>query len=277
MQTTWEDSLTMPVGYAGGTPELWDHVHATDETLLPDEVYFRSAPARAIRAALLRCVGLKDQRVAELGCGGSRWLRILSEQLEARTWGVDFSPRGVESTRRQLRDAGADDSNIVVGRIREFAERHSGMFDVAISFGLIEHFYDLADVLATHVRCARPGGRVFVAAPNLSAVNLRWTRAVASDILSWHRPLTAFEVASCLERQGCSDILCAHLGGPRLFVRPTAEGCRTRVARTLAHAALKAFNGAGELLYRVTPELATGLAGPRLSPYFAVSATTPGA
>jgi SAM-dependent methyltransferase len=266
----------MPAGFAGGTPELWDHVQSTSEGLVPDRIYFRSAPARAIRAALLSRVGpTPNEKVVELGCGNSRWLRILAQRFGVQAWGVDFSARGVESTRWQLRAVGVDGANITVGDIQGFVERHSGMFDLVVSFCLIEHFYDLTEVLAAHVRCARPGGRVFVTAPNLSGINLRWARWIASDILSWHRPISAIDVALALEQQRCADIRCDHLGGPRLFLGPTTEGCHAPGIRKLAHVAFRAFNGAGEILYRMSPPLATMIAGPRLSPYFAVSATTP--
>jgi 2-polyprenyl-3-methyl-5-hydroxy-6-metoxy-1,4-benzoquinol methylase len=266
----------MPVGFLGGTPELWDPIHSAADAIVPDEVYFRSGPARAIRAALLGCVGsVPKQRVVELGCGGSRWLRILSQRCSAQVWGVDFSQPGVESTRRQLRDAGVSDANITLSEIHAFVERHSGMFDLVVSFGLVEHFYDISEILATHVRCARPGGRVFVTAPNLSALNLRWARVFASDILSWHRPISAADVALAFEHQRCTDVRCHYLGGPRLFVGPTKKGCPSPGVRTMARVACKAFNGAGEILYRVSPPLASRLAGPCLSPYFAVSATTP--
>jgi 2-polyprenyl-3-methyl-5-hydroxy-6-metoxy-1,4-benzoquinol methylase len=262
--------------FAGGSTELWDDFHA--EPLLPDRLYFRSAPARAILDGLVTCTQpAAGQRFVELGCGGSRWLPLLARRFGVEPWGVDFSPSGIETTRALLREAGVDGQGIVAGEIREFVEAHAGRFDAVVSFGLIEHFPDLDGILADHLKCARPGGRLFVTAPNLDRVNLTWARLVAADIFTWHVPISAARVAAALERQGCRDVRWMYLGGPRMFVMPTPRGGAPPGVRQLAYLAAKGWNATGELLYRASSRLATAVAGPWLSPYFGVSALTPSA
>ncbi|MGH7170661.1 MAG: class I SAM-dependent methyltransferase [Gemmataceae bacterium] len=44
----------------------------------------------------------------EVGCGGSRWLAFLDEQLNCEIWGVDYSPPGVAGARASLRPSAAE-------------------------------------------------------------------------------------------------------------------------------------------------------------------------
>lgn len=44
-------------------------------------------------------------------------------------------------------------------------------YDLVCSFGLIEHFTDLKEILKIHVKYMKPGGRLIIALPNFRGVN----------------------------------------------------------------------------------------------------------
>jgi len=274
MGKKFRTSEPMPPGFEGGPVELWEREHTSLGEESSDALYFRSAPARAILQTLEeRGRPAPGDRVLELGCGNSRWLAHLASRPGVEVYGVDFSPTGVETARQRLVGMPVDPTQITLGPIDEYTAAHEGQFDVVMSFGLIEHFFDLNVIISSHVRCARPGGRVFVTAPNLSGANLYWARLVAGDIFSYHHPISARLVSAAFNRLGCTHVNVHYLGGPRWFAVPTSDGCPNGTLRTLASLGRKAWNGAGEGLYRTSPRIATRAAGPWLSPHFAVSAT----
>jgi 2-polyprenyl-3-methyl-5-hydroxy-6-metoxy-1,4-benzoquinol methylase len=266
----------LPQGFGGGTPELWDRAYDRDPDGDPACCGLGSAPERAIFNSLLKCTRpLPGETLVELGCGGSRWLPLLAMHADVRVAGVDFSMKGVELARRLLQSARADDSGIVHQRIDDYVPRHAGKFDIAVSFGLIEHFEDLEEIIRCHVNCVRPGGRIYMSAPNLSGPNLSWARFVAPDLFDWHQPISARMVAQACLRQGCTHVASNYLAGPRLFANPSAACLGTRWMRRSAVVGRRVLNGAGELSHRLAPTISTKMAGGLLSPYFAVSARVP--
>jgi SAM-dependent methyltransferase len=259
----------------GGEASVWDEVSTQNLREVDENGLYplRSAPERAILAAVMDLADVHaGSLVAELGCGQARYLPYLARDRGARVFGVDFSVEGIEQTRRALRSIGAESDGLERGDLHEYCPRHHGEFDATISFGLIEHFSDLQEIIDLHLLCTRPGGRVFVSAPNLSGPNLRWARRTAPSVLAWHCEISAERVVAAFRARGAAEVRVAHLGGPRLFAYPDGQAAG-RTLTTAARTARRLVNGAGELVYRLAPGLATRAAGPRWSPYFAVAAT----
>ncbi|MEJ7567608.1 MAG: class I SAM-dependent methyltransferase [Gaiellaceae bacterium] len=215
----------------------------------------------------------RGAKVAELGCGFARYLPYLARDHGVRVAGADFSRESIDHTRAALRTLGVDASEIVVDDLLSYCPRHAGEFDAVVSYGLIEHFLDLDGILELHFRCARPGGRVLVCAPNLSGPNLSWARRVAPELLTWHREIAAADVAAVFVALGAEDVHARSLGGPRLFAYPHDTG--RPASAVLAKTVRKLFNGFGEGLSRISERTATHLAGERLSSFFVVAGTKP--
>ena len=220
-------------------------------------------------------------RVTELGCGDPTFLPRLALARGVRVAGVDFSSLAIERAHQALASLGVDSSEIELGDIAEYVERHEGQFDAVVSFGLVEHFTDLDEILLAHFRCTRPGGRVFVSAPNLSGLNLTWARQVSPETFLvdrtvttvWHRPISASEVESTFRRLGADEIEIEYVGGPRLWAYPQSIRGRSRLRVGVARAVRKSVNGAGEALNRLSPSLARRVGGSGLSPSFVVAGT----
>jgi 2-polyprenyl-3-methyl-5-hydroxy-6-metoxy-1,4-benzoquinol methylase len=263
---------TLPAGFAGGTPGLWDEYMA--DTPIDVERPFRSAPDRALLARALEATGLREaDTVLELGCGSSAFLTRMVLATGAHAAGVDFSAASLERTREAFRRVRLDPSRLVLASIADYVGQHRDEFDVVVSFGMAEHFADLREIVAAHLLCAKPGGRIFIAAPNLSRLNLAWVKAAAPSLLSWHRPLTLEQVAAAVAAAGARDIRGWHVGGVRLFANPDPTGAHAVVPPTAAWLLRKLVNGIGEATYRLWPAGAEHLAGRSASPFFAVAAT----
>jgi 2-polyprenyl-3-methyl-5-hydroxy-6-metoxy-1,4-benzoquinol methylase len=254
------------------TASLWDRIHEANAGAIDAAaVALRSAPERAIVDAVRRHTKAGD-RLVELGCGGSRLLPYFGlSGLEIA--GVDFSRAGIRQTRAVLERQRLDPSGIEIGEVGEYARQHQAEFDIAVSFGLIEHFGDLEDIVSTHFACVRPGGHVFMSVPNLSGMQLTWTRWVAPSLLAWHAALVPADVVAACAIAGGVGTVVEYLGGPRLYAYPIAPNGRTAASAVLARLARKLVNGTGEALNRASPTVAASLAGAALSPYFGVTST----
>jgi len=120
----------------------------------------------ALFAAWIARVPSEAPSVLELGCAPGTMLRRIHDACpQARVRGLDYSPRGIEITKENLR-AWNIEAEISRGDIFEFEPAEPS--DLVLSCGLIEHFVDPSEALRAHVRFARPGGLVAATVPNLA-------------------------------------------------------------------------------------------------------------
>lgn len=81
--------------------------------------------------------------------------------------GVDYSEEGCKMARDALAREG------IRGRVffddvfsNSFQKEHGGSFDIVVSFGFLEHFYDPRGAIAIHLNLVRKGGFVIIEVPN---------------------------------------------------------------------------------------------------------------
>jgi SAM-dependent methyltransferase len=199
----------------------------------------------------------------------------IARRTGAAPFGVDFSPHGVQQARAALRAAGLPDDGIAENSIETFASQHKDGFDIAVSFGLIEHFDDLQAIMAAHVAVVRPRGLIFVSSPNLSGLNLAWLRTASPAMAAWHRPIRPNVVADALRAEGATDVRFAYVGGPRLFAPAEKRRGMGLLAFVAFYVTQKVFNGLSEAMMRLAPGLGRRLGGRRLASQFVVIATVP--
>lgn len=61
------------------------------------------------------------------------------------------------------------DINIIEADL--FAYKPEKLYDMVLSFGLIEHFNDTKSIIETHLQFLKPGGVLFITLPNFKGVN----------------------------------------------------------------------------------------------------------
>lgn len=91
------------------------------------------------------------ETVLDVGCGTAGFARWVPH---ARYVGLERSP--------EAQKVAAD---VRAETIAEHAERHPAEYDVVCAFHVVEHVADPLRFVADMVRCLRPGGRLFLAAP----------------------------------------------------------------------------------------------------------------
>ena len=113
----------------------------------------------------LKCES-SQPKVIELGCAPGVMLNLVNRALpQAVLRGVDYSQEGLLQTKQRLQHSGIA-AELLEGDIYTLNPEQKS--DLVVSFGLIEHFSDPADMLRQHRKFARPGGWVAVTVPNFS-------------------------------------------------------------------------------------------------------------
>jgi SAM-dependent methyltransferase len=101
---------------------------------------------------------------------------------------------------RELFAAHGVEPQLVQGDVFDLAQEVRGRFDVAMSFGLCEHFLDARRlaVVRAHLEPLRPGGLAFIGVPNRHAPVYRLWMATMKRTGSWpigtEEPFTAAEL-----------------------------------------------------------------------------------
>jgi len=197
---------------------------------------------------MLDAVGKGEADIVELGCApGTILERIHRLRPQCRLAGVDFSEDGIDITKKRLGALGID-ADIHCGDFRTV--RLPKQYDVAVSFGLIEHFDNPVEILEYHKNLVTPGGLVAVSVPNFSPpVVQNLLRRFDSDILGTHNLTIMNEkaLARALELCGLEDILVGGSGGPRLYF----EARKPRLDFHLYHLAARTWN----ILAAVSPDV----------------------
>lgn len=119
--------------------------------------------------------------LVDLGCGPGLFLRQVKGKTR-RLVGVDHNP----DSARDLNAGGIESYSMDFGA---FAKVETEAFDVACAFQLIEHLPSVDIFLEPAVRCLRPGGRLFISAPNRGRYGRRRLEALdcpPHHVSRWH-------------------------------------------------------------------------------------------
>jgi 2-polyprenyl-3-methyl-5-hydroxy-6-metoxy-1,4-benzoquinol methylase len=116
-----------------------------------------------LRAQGLSVAGL---RAVEVGCGSAIYGSILAQRGASVTL-LDQSASALERAKARAEALGVMVECIQADAFR-FAEENCGAFDLAMSFGTVEHFRPPSrlELCRAHANLVRPGGVVVVSVPN---------------------------------------------------------------------------------------------------------------
>ena len=98
--------------------------------------------------------------LVDIGCGNGQYLRT-AMQLGWEAWGVDLDPLAVEAAKKTgatVSQGGFPDTGLP-----------SGHFDIVTLSHVIEHIYDPLAALQEAFRVLKPGGKIWLATPNLES------------------------------------------------------------------------------------------------------------
>jgi len=142
----------------------------------------------------------------EVGCYPGRFLIYLGQTFGYTVSGVAAKPGTSDRLKEFVRSF-----NVNVGTFYEgdfFTLEVPNPFDVVCSFGFVEHFDDVDQVVEAHVRFVKPGGLLVISCPNfrrLQAVFRRWVDKPNLDRHVSHA-MDADRWEACLKKLGFQPI-----------------------------------------------------------------------
>lgn len=161
--------------------------------------------------------------------------------LGARVAGVDYSPRGVAISRDLLRSLGVDGDVRCEDMFSTTFKPES--FDVVFSAGVIEHFDDPREIVRSHVRLVRPGGKAIITIPNYGGLYGRLQRHFDPANLALHN-LTIMTV-DALRGLAPADLVTRARAYPAGRLSPWIVSFERRWPRLVARAVSHLLNGVG--------------------------------
>jgi len=190
-------------------------------------------------------VETRGKALIEVGAARSVWLPYFAREFGFTVCGLDYSEIGCEQERQILARAGID-GRVVHGDLFMPPPDILGAFDVACSFGVVEHFRDTAAAVAAVARLVRPGGLVFTEVPNMAGACgwlARWLNRANFDV---HVALDAGRLRAAHEAGGLEVVRSDYFLGHYIGIVPSPPADTS--AGRMAARALRLANYADVLL-----------------------------
>jgi 2-polyprenyl-3-methyl-5-hydroxy-6-metoxy-1,4-benzoquinol methylase len=231
------------------TPQFWDAAYLTRSPVRNRvRQWVRERQYRSIDRMWLRLIEVierSDAEVLEVGCApGAMLERIHRLRPGFRLHGIDYAEAGVTMTRRRLQSLGIE-ATITQGDIRDTPLPRR--FDVAFSFGLLEHFQDPVPILRCHADAVVPGGWVAITMPNYGEplVQRALIGLLDPGVFQTHnrKSMSPGALREAMLAAGLQNVRVGTAGGPILRTDGTT---RSQVARVCG-AAARAWNMAAVL------------------------------
>ena len=130
----------------------------------------------------------EGKKLIEIGCAQSVFLPYFARYFGFRVLGLDRSEIGCERARRILEREGVAGPIYCADLFAPPAELVCAC-DVAVAFGVLEHFDDTVSALRAVAQFLKPRGRMISWVPNLTGVLGRYQRLLDPGLYQAHRPL----------------------------------------------------------------------------------------
>ena len=156
---------------ANNTPQLWDKLWTTPVST-EEDLFKLAQEENSIRWQRLERIVLdtfgtfNGLRVIEIGAGAGTNAALMAKR-GARVTLLDYSPAALDRGREFFARNGLP-VNMVRADALALPTELLGQFEIAMSFGLTEHFLDAArlQINRAHFDLLRPGGLAFISVPN---------------------------------------------------------------------------------------------------------------
>jgi 2-polyprenyl-3-methyl-5-hydroxy-6-metoxy-1,4-benzoquinol methylase len=105
-------------------------------------------------------------RLLEVGCAKSAWLPYFAKEFDFSVCGLDYSQIGCQMAKEVL-DINGVEADVICADLFSPPENMIGVFDVVVSFGVVEHFNDTSACIKAMSSYLRPGGLLITNIPNM--------------------------------------------------------------------------------------------------------------
>ncbi len=218
------------------TPDYWEN--AWEHTDIPDAIdpndnkpenHFYQVMHRLFTCTL-GAASPPGARLIEIGCGASRWLPYFHRSFGYDINGIDYTVAGIRLSQAILDHAGIS-SRIVQGDLFEPPAEWVNQFDIVVSFGLVEHFKNTAQVISACARYLRPGGQMITLVPTMRGLYGLAYRLLRRAVYRRHIPHSRETLALAHADAGLDIIFSDYvLGLPGIITQPATAGLPGRIA-----------------------------------------------
>jgi len=158
----------------------------------------------------------RGKKLIELGCGSSEWLPYFAKEYGFEVAGLDYAERGCDLASRILAAEGVK-GQIVLGDLFAPPRKLQRVFDVAVSFGVVEHFTDTVRCLQSMAEYLAGGGQLITVIPNMNGVPGKLQRWASASVYEKHVPIDREALARAHLEAGlkvsvCDYFLACNLG-----------------------------------------------------------------
>jgi 2-polyprenyl-3-methyl-5-hydroxy-6-metoxy-1,4-benzoquinol methylase len=196
------------------TPELWDDIwrggtsaeeHRRNVAREELSIRWRRIEER-VRGRFGQIEGL---RVVEIGAGAGTNAAAMAKRGASATL-LDYSPKALGKA-RELFEANELEADFVEANALELPDEIRGKFDIAMSFGLNEHFTgaERDGIFQAHLDALRDGGVAIVSIPNARNAPYRTSKWLAERTGRWKLgvevPFSRRELEGICERLGVTE------------------------------------------------------------------------
>lgn len=150
-------------------------------------------------------------RVLEVGCGASRWVPYFEQSLRCESWGIDYSPEGINLVARALPPGSK--CQLVEADFFDPAALPTNYFELIYSFGFIEHFSHPVAVTRRFAELLAPGGKVLTLVPNFKGIYGYFQEAVDEELFHKHVVMDCADLDNLHDAAGLSPMMPAKFSG----------------------------------------------------------------
>lgn len=158
---------------------FWRERVDSDSAMLARASEHLSAFQRSVATTLRLLAGVKEPLVLDVGLSSEQLDRAILTKTQGQVVVLDVQAEAARSYEGAFGGRGT----FVLGDVITFARdaTHGGAYDLVYSIGLLEHFPDKSDILAAHIRLAKPGGLVLIYVP----IDTEANRALTGMAADW--------------------------------------------------------------------------------------------
>lgn len=171
----------------------------------PLEKYQRFEKCLAINKKLdslfKRFLDKGGKKILEIGCARAKQLIYFAKEFGYEVYGIDYSEKGVEIAKENLRIAGVEGTILCEDIFQTSFEEES--FDIVYSMGLIEHFENPAEIIDIHIKLLKKGGTLIITVPNFRD-SLSFT---LNKIMGKEKRLLETHNLSIMDKKALSELL----------------------------------------------------------------------
>lgn len=177
----------------------------------------------------------KGKKLVEIGAGASEWLPHFSKKYLFEVAGLDYSEEGC-SRAAQILVANRIPPRVYCADMFSPPVDLLANFDVACSFGLVEHFSNTESAVKACASFVKPGGFLITLIPNMRGLNGFLYKLLNRSVFDTHVPLSLNDLQLAHERAGLTLCYSSYLLGlPGILDGDRKEGSRAmRVLRAIA-------------------------------------------